>query len=48
MDVDMFFSEMLPVVLDSSVLDEYGISSDYSYDSTLDASMIQAFTIAYR
>ncbi|XP_053407483.1 peroxidasin homolog pxn-2-like [Mercenaria mercenaria] len=42
------FSEMLPAVLDTDTVSAYGLYDTYSYNSTQDASIIQAFSLAYR
>ncbi|KAH3861659.1 peroxidasin homolog pxn-2-like [Dreissena polymorpha] len=42
------FNEMLPKVLDSSYVSKYGLSGSYSYNKSVDASVIQEFTFGYR
>ncbi|KAL4232189.1 hypothetical protein ACF0H5_009764 [Mactra antiquata] len=44
------YNEMLPAVLDSTYLSKYKLqlSDSYTYDNTIDASIIQAFSIAFR
>lgn len=42
------YNEMLPVLFRQAELDLYGVSSTYSYDSSIDSSMTQAFSMAYR
>ncbi|KAH3832975.1 hypothetical protein DPMN_106271 [Dreissena polymorpha] len=42
------FNEMLPKVLDSSYMSKYGLSASYSYNKSVDASVIQEFNFGYR
>lgn len=42
------YSEFLPALLSADQLDKWGVSTDYTYDSQLDASIIQSFSIAFR
>ena len=42
------YREALPILLDSSMADTYGVSTTYSYDDSIDASLFSAFFIAFR
>ncbi|XP_052240741.1 myeloperoxidase-like [Dreissena polymorpha] len=42
------FNEMLPKVLDSSYVSKYGLSAFYSYNKSVDASVIQEFNFGFR
>ncbi|XP_052280829.1 peroxidase mlt-7-like [Dreissena polymorpha] len=42
------FKEMLPKVLDSSYVSQYGLSGSYSYNKSVDASLIQEFNFGNR
>ncbi|XP_053406557.1 lactoperoxidase-like [Mercenaria mercenaria] len=41
-------NEMLPSVLDSSIMSQYGLTDVFAYNPTQDASIFQAFSIVYR
>lgn len=44
----IIFNEMLPTVLDTDTASNYGLYESYYYKSDQDASIIQAFSLAYR
>ena len=47
----IFFSQFLPTMLSDDIMKNYSLttpSDSYSYESGTDASLIQAFSIAFR
>ncbi|XP_053407489.1 peroxidase mlt-7-like [Mercenaria mercenaria] len=42
------YTHMLPVLIQDSVLDQHGVTKEYDYKDSVDASMTAAFSMVYR